>query len=171
MMNIRIATIADSNEIYEIGKKSFIASHNKSGSEKDINAFVKMYYTPLSITQELKKPTNNYFLISQNSALFGFSNIELNCKNSNIPSQNSSKLDRIYFLEEAFGKGFGKILLKFNIDFSIKNEQEGIWLYTWTGNHRAIKFYKKNGFEIIGNYDYKISDTHSNPNHIMYLKF
>ena len=127
-MNIRIATIKDSNEIYEIGKKSFIASHNKSSSEKDINAFIKMYYNPLSITQELKNPTNNYFIISQNSALLGFSNIELNCKNSSIPSQNSSKLDRIYFLEEAFGKGFGKILLKFNIDFSIKNEQEGIWL-------------------------------------------
>ena len=143
MINIRIATIEDSNEIYEIGKKSFIASHNKCGSEKDVNAFVKIYYKPLSITQELKNLTNNYFLIIENSALFGFSNIELNCKNSNIPSQNSSKLDRVYFLEQAYGKRFGKILLKFNIDFSVKNEQEGISLYTWTGNHRAIKFYKK----------------------------
>ena len=93
MINIRIATIEDSNEIYEIRRKSFIASDNKSGSEKDINAFVKMYYNSLRGTQKLKNPTNNYFLIIQNSALFGFSNIELNCKNSNIPSQNSSKLD------------------------------------------------------------------------------
>lgn len=143
MISIRIATIEDSNEIYEIRRKSFIASDNKSGSEKDINAFVKMYYNSLRGTQKLKNPTNNYFLISQNSALFGFSNIELNCKNSNIPSQNSSKLDWIYFLEQVFGKGFGKMLLKFNIDFSIKNEQDRISLYSWIENHRAIKFYKK----------------------------
>lgn len=35
------------------------------------------------------------------------------------------------------------MLLKFNIDFSIKNEQDRISLYSWIENHRAIKFYKK----------------------------
>jgi ribosomal protein S18 acetylase RimI-like enzyme len=50
------------------------------------------------------------------------------------------------------------------------NNQKGMWLFVWQKNERAIKFYKKNGFEIIGNFNYKISETHSNPNYQMFLK-
>jgi len=38
-------------------------------------------------------------------------------------------------------------------------------------NHRAVDFYKKAGGVIVGNTDFKISETHSNPNHIMYFEF
>jgi ribosomal protein S18 acetylase RimI-like enzyme len=46
-----------------------------------------------------------------------------------------------------------------------------MWLYTWTGNERAVSFYLKAGFKIIGSHNFKISATHSNPNHRMLLEF
>jgi ribosomal protein S18 acetylase RimI-like enzyme len=46
-----------------------------------------------------------------------------------------------------------------------------VWLAVWTENHRAIDFYKKIGFKKVGDYDFKISENHSNPNHILYLEF
>ena len=54
---------------------------------------------------------------------------------------------------------------------SKKKQQKGIWLAVWVENKRAIKFYQKAGFKIVGKYDFQISKTHSNPNHIMYLKY
>lgn len=38
-------------------------------------------------------------------------------------------------------------------------------------NHRAVNFYLKTGFQITGSYDFKLSDTHSNPNHRMLLLY
>jgi ribosomal protein S18 acetylase RimI-like enzyme len=46
-----------------------------------------------------------------------------------------------------------------------------MWLFVWKENQRAIHFYKKAGFHIIGSYDFRLTETHSNPNHQMLLKY
>jgi len=74
-------------------------------------------------------------------------------------------------LQEHYGKNLGADLFNFNILLSKKNKQKGMWLAVWTENQRAINFYTKNGFTIVGSYDFKISENHSNPNHIMYLEY
>jgi ribosomal protein S18 acetylase RimI-like enzyme len=65
----------------------------------------------------------------------------------------------------------GLELLKFNIVLSQKNKQTGMWLFVWTQNLKALKFYNNAGFEIIGKHDFEISSTHSNPNFQMLLKY
>ena len=52
-----------------------------------------------------------------------------------------------------------------------EKKQSGIWLEVWIENFRAIKFYKKVGFEIVGKANFTVSETHSNPNYIMFLEF
>ena len=68
-------------------------------------------------------------------------------------------------------KTLNKELFKFNMEFAKQNNQKGIWLAVWIENKRAINFYLKMGFKKVGKFDFKISETHSNPNHILYLKF
>lgn len=82
-----------------------------------------------------------------------------------------AKLDRIYIDEKYLDKKLGQVLFDFNLEIARQNNQKGIWLYTWIENQRAIKFYKKNGFVIIDEKDFKISNRHSNPNYIMYRSF
>ena len=82
-----------------------------------------------------------------------------------------AKLDRLYLLQEHYGKKLGYQLMDFNLQLARRENQEGIWLYTWIENHRAISFYQKFGFEIVGEADFKISENHVNPNHIMFLDF
>jgi ribosomal protein S18 acetylase RimI-like enzyme len=84
--------------------------------------------------------------------------------------EDIAKLERIYILKEFYDLKLGYNLFEFNRSLARENNQKGIWLFVWKGNERAIKFYKKNGFEVIGNFDYKISETHSNPNYQMFLK-
>ena len=80
-------------------------------------------------------------------------------------------MSRLYLLEEFYGLSLGKELFNFNIEFSKQNNQKGIWLAVWIENLRAIKFYIKMGFKKVGSFNYKISETHSNPNHILFLEF
>ena len=51
-----------------------------------------------------------------------------------------------------------------------KHAQSGMWLFTWVGNERALRFYKKAGFEIIGSHNFQVSASHYNLNHQMFLK-
>ena len=169
-MEIQKATTENSETIWFIGLTSFLSSHGKSASKEFIDTFILEHYNPGTISKELSNPINNYFLLFQNSNPLGFSNLQLNNSHSYLSFKNVAKLDRIYFLEVTYGKGFGAELLKHNIEFSIKYKQKGIWLFTWVENDRAVKFYRKFGFKTIGKHNYKISKTHTNPNHIMYLE-
>lgn len=46
-----------------------------------------------------------------------------------------------------------------------------MWLYVWKGNDRAIQFYKKAGFKIVGDGFFRLTDTHANPNWQMFLRY
>jgi diamine N-acetyltransferase len=101
----------------------------------------------------------------------GYSKIILNNSIDLVQENNICKLERLYILKEYYDLKLGKNLFEFIIKFSRNEEQIGIWLFVWVINERAIKFYTKNGFKIIGSHDFKISSNHSNPNHLMFLRF
>ena len=171
MYSIVRATENDSEIISRIGKVSVVESHQGSNPEEVLNQYVDQYYNEQEIKKQLADPRNNYYLIRYNDQTAGFSNLVLNSRHLNIVRENSAKLDRIYLLKEFQGLKLGLELLKFNIDLSKKNNQSGIWLYSWIGNTKAVDFYTRAGFKIIGRYDFKVTATHSDPSHQMLLDF
>ncbi|WFO15766.1 GNAT family N-acetyltransferase [Cellulophaga baltica 4] len=170
-MNITKATTEDSRLLSEIGKEAFLQAHGKSAPEKDIEAFTVKYYTETAFYKELNNPDNIYYLIYSNDHLAGYSKIAFNQTHPNISEKNITKLDRIYLLQEFHGQNLGTALFNHNVALSKKENQLGIWLYVWTENEKALRFYKKSGFKIVGSHDYQISETHTNPNYILFLKY
>ncbi|HMF73268.1 MAG TPA: GNAT family N-acetyltransferase, partial [Flavitalea sp.] len=164
-------TERDYNSIAGIGKISLAESHRDSCSVKDMNEFLERNYNSDAIKEELNDINNIYYLINYNDKPVGFSKIILNAKHPNIVTENVTKLDRIYLLKEFYGLKLGLELLNFNIELSRNNNQSGIWLYTWIGNNRAINFYLKAGFTIIGNHKFYVTKTHYDLSHQLFLNF
>lgn len=171
MIQIIKATIEHSELIAEIGKQSFMESHGNSASMENVNRFILNTYNKKAILKEFENPKVQYHIIYFNHKVAGFSKIELNTSNKSISDLKVTKLDRLYLLKEYYGQKLGSKLFDFNIQFSKKHNQKGIWLAVWIENQRAFNFYTNKGFKIAGKYNFKISETHSNPNHIMYLKY
>lgn len=170
MISIRAASIDDCALITAIGKQTFLESHGHSASHADINAYINEKYTPEAIGSELSNTSNHYHILFYDNQPAGYSNIVLNSTHSNISLSPATKLDRIYILQEFFHLKLGSFLLDYNIQVAKENDQQGMWLYVWTENHRAVRFYTKNKFTIIGGYDFRISATHTNPNHLMWRR-
>jgi len=119
----------------------------------------------------LDKPENIYHLAYYNNKPVGYSKIILTSPHPGIQVKNVTKLERLYLLREFYHLNVGGELLQFNIELSGNNGQLGMWLVVWKENDRAVRFYKKKGFEIIGDYDFKLTASHSNPNYHMLLKY
>lgn len=168
MINIHEVTPLDLGELSRLSKSTFIASHGHSAAEKDINIYIRFAYSVKKLENELNDPNSIFHFIGFQNEIAGYSKLSLNTNYPKIGSSPLSKLDRIYIAEKFLDKKLGQTLFDFNLEIARQNNQQGIWLYTWIENHRAIKFYKKNGFEIIDERDFKISNSHSNPNYIMY---
>ena len=171
MYVIRPATSADSQLLAELGKQTFIESHGHSASPSDIEAYVSENYTEKFFRDQLAHPVNIYHLLFYDQRPVGYSKIMLDYSHSNIRDQNVTKLERIYLLQEVFDLKLGQVLFDFNLNLSKKSGQSGMWLFVWKENERAVRFYLRNGFEVVGSHDFKISETHSNPNHQLYLKY
>jgi diamine N-acetyltransferase len=169
MYSITRATIKNASAIAEIGAIVVAEAHRASCSVKDMNDFLLRNYNTAIIREELEDEKNIYHVLTCEQLPIGFSKIVLNTGHPNIPQDNTTKLDRIYLLKEYCGMKLGFQLLKFNIDLAIKNNQSGIWLFTWVGNIKAVDFYCKAGFKIIGSHQFQVSESHYNEHHQMFL--
>ncbi|MEI9909106.1 MAG: GNAT family N-acetyltransferase [Bacteroidota bacterium] len=171
MTSIVKARENDSQLLSEIAKLTFIESHGSSAKTEDINVYVNEQYNTDVFKKELSETKNIYHIIYRDKRPVGYSKIIFNTPYTSSPIKNITKLERLYLLKEFYGLKIGLELFQFNIDLSKQNNQAGIWLFVWKENQRAVNFYKKNGFLITGSHDFKISETHSNPNHQMFLRF
>lgn len=169
MISIIKATEEDYKPIVNIGKVSVEEAHRESSPAKDMSEYIESHYNNDAIREELNDTSNIYHIINYNENPVGFSKIVFDAEHPNIVRKNVTKLDRIYLLKEFHGLKLGFELLKFNIALAKRSNQSGIWLFTWVGNAKAIDFYLKAGFIIIGSDKFKVSETHYNLQHQMFL--
>lgn len=146
-------------------------AHGHSAPKKDISSYIEANFSVENFKKEISNPDFEYYLIYHSSKVAGFSKIIFNDKNIHIPDNHVTKMERLYLLKEFYGLDIGLKLMNFNSKLAQKKEQFGIWLEVWIENFRAIKFYEKVGFKIVGKANFTVSKAHSNPNYIMYLKF
>lgn len=156
-----------------IARKSFLESHGHSASATDIENYMDGKLTEAVFEAELQDEQNIFHLLYHDGRPAGYSKIILDfpLELENIPQLNITKLERIYLMEAFHGLRLSHQLFDLNLQISKQANQAGMWLYTWTENHRAIAFYQKVGFRIIGKSNFKISENHYNPNHIMWLGY
>lgn len=154
-----------------LSARTFIQSHGHSAEKKEIDSYVQQAYHPEQLMKELSDSNTQFYFLYFNTNLAGYSKICFHTDYSKIVEQPISKLDRLYIDSAYLEYGLGQPLLEFNFKLAKEQKQLGVWLYTWVENPRAIRFYERNGFKIIDEKDFKISQHHSNPNFIMYKSF
>jgi len=165
------ATAKDAVLLAAIARDTFIESHGHSAPAADIDAYINEKYSTAVFIEELNDPGNIYHILYHEGKAAGFSKIIFDLPYTGSTLQNIAKLERIYLLKAFYGLQLGLQLLRFNMALCQQHHQQGIWLYVWKENARAVHFYTRAGFSIIGSYDFKISATHANPNHQMLLEF
>lgn len=152
-----------------IARTSFMESHGHSAGAEDIHAYINDTYSDAAFKEELQNEKNLYHIIYTDGRAAGYSKIALNASCEGI--NNITKLERFYLLKEFYGLKLGRELLGFNIELAKRNGQAGMWLYVWKENERAVHFYTRAGFRITGSHDFRLSPTHTNPNHRMLLEW
>jgi GNAT superfamily N-acetyltransferase len=171
MTSIIRATEQDHKIIADIGRLTFVESHGHSATAEVIHEYTSQKFSNDAILKELAGPENIFHIAYHNGQPAGYSKISLNTMHPGITEKNITKLERLYVLKSFYGSGIGKELFEFIVQLSRRHCQNGIWLNVWKENSRAINFYSKNKFVIVGSKDFKLTESHSNPNFFMFLKF
>lgn len=172
-MDIQIskATQKDIDGLATMATKAFYKAHKEAIPKDLMEPYLKKSFSKNELINQLSNPSFEYNLLFYKNQIAGYSKVIFNTENEFIKAQNVTKMERLYLDEVFFNLGLGKKLFDFNMKLAKENNQKGIWLFVWIKNERAIQFYKKVGFKIIGAYDFPVSGNETRPNHVMYLEF
>jgi ribosomal protein S18 acetylase RimI-like enzyme len=171
MTTIVPATIHDCKILTRIGSRSLLESHGRSAPAPVMQAYLSEKFTEAALEQELANPQNIFNIIYHNHQPAGYSKIIYRQPLKQVPQKKITKMERLYLLQEYYSLKLGQQLLQYNIDLSRQEGEEGMWLYVWKENERAMRFYTKAGFRIIGDGFFRLTDDHANPNWQMFLQY
>lgn len=160
----------DAENLRVLAITTFRESHGHSASAEDIDVYIDAKFSAEHVAKELADASNVFHFVYVNEELAGYSKIIYNTAYENLTPPNSTKLERLYVLEKFHDQKIGKQLMEFNLHLAQQNEQAAIWLYVWTENHRAVRFYNNFGFQPIAETLFHISARHANPNWILRLE-
>lgn len=163
------ADISHTAVIASIGKKSFRAAfEHLFNSREELFEYLEYTYDPVKLARSIRKENNVYFLACSDGEAVGFTKVKKHSLNDQIESVAQMELQKIYVLPQYHGKGIGTALLKEVKNLAREIDPDYIWLDTHKSNHKAVRLYEKNGFQIMGNYFFTIG-TQNFEYHLMGL--
>ena len=152
-MRIRIITADPSHAatISAIGKQSFGQAFGHLFKSKDeLNDYLNYAYRTEKIAAGIKKTNNVFFLAFIEGVPVGFAKVKKYSLNDQFESVAQMQLQKIYVLPYYHGSGAGAALMEAVIDLANELKPDLIWLDTYIGNAKAIRFYEKYGFRKSG---------------------
>ena len=155
----------------KIGGVSLLESHGHSQPMEIMEAYVDRSFSAEGCHTELVNEANVFSAIYYNDQPAGYFKIIYNTPHPAITLQPITKLERLYLLKEFYDLKLGHLLLQEAIKKSKAAGDKGMWLEVWKGNERAVRFYQKQGFETVGETQFRLTATHSNPAWVMMVEY
>jgi ribosomal protein S18 acetylase RimI-like enzyme len=143
---VRKADMYDVEMISLIGRISFVNAFENVFDHCNLKEYVRKVYDPDMIARSFERENNVYLIAEINRRPVGFAKMKIFSLNDEIESVSQMEVEKMYVLPEYQQSGAGTALLKKAIDFAHQQNSEYLWLNVYTGNHRAVRFYERNGF-------------------------
>jgi diamine N-acetyltransferase len=144
------ADVSYAATIATIGKKSFRnAFEHLFRSKVELFEYLEHTYEPVKLAKSMRKGNNVYFLAMFDKQPAGFAKVKMSSLNEHIESIAQMELQKIFVLPEYRDYGIGTALLNEVKSLADEIYPDYIWLNTHISNNKALRFYEKNGFEVI----------------------
>ncbi len=77
---------------------------------------------------------------------------------SSVRAERPAELHRIYVASEWHGRGVAGDLMRQVIAAAVESGADCVWLGVWEHNPRAIAFYRKFGFRVVGDHSFMLGN-------------
>ena len=157
-MKIRKINIDDLETLRNLSIQTFKETFEEVNTEEDMQKYLDENLSIEKLKSELENPNSEFYFAENNDEILGY--LKLNFKDAQTEKleENHFEIERIYVLKAFLGQKIGQILFDKAIEIGREKNLEYVWLGVWEENHRAIKFYEKNGFEIFGKHDFVLGE-------------
>ncbi|HCN12309.1 MAG TPA: GNAT family N-acetyltransferase [Chryseobacterium sp.] len=157
-MDIRKLKISDLEKLHEISIQTFTETFSEANSEEDMQQYISESLNEERLLSELQNNDSEFYFAEEKGKILGYLKLNFrDAQNESFPN-DYIEIERIYVIKEFLEKKVGKILFDKVIERACEINADCIWLGVWEKNERAIAFYEKNGFEIVGRHDFVLGE-------------
>lgn len=160
-LTIRIAAPEDAAMLAEIGRKSFYDAfheHPKNAPE-DMEIFMNQVFGEPIQAAELRDPQTVYLVAEFENEIAGYAKLRQDAREEMVTGERCLEIARFYLLQNFIGRGgIAGRLMQAVLDLARENGFDTVWLGVWEHNPRAQAFYKKWGFEHVGEHIFQLGN-------------
>lgn len=144
-------------QLASVGRQTFHDSFAADNKPEDMTAYLATTFGPALQLAELQRPDTVFLLARMQQDVVGYAKLRFNSTLGIEPGKKPDvrlEIERLYVLEEWIGTGLGAALMRRAIEEARAKSCRSVVLGVWEKNARALAFYQRFGFKLIGQHDF-----------------
>ena len=157
-LQIRIAEPEDAKIVALLARITFAETFGYlfEKHKGDLRVYLDHTFGVEKILRSLGNPVNRYWLGFVAGLPVSFAKVKYPSPIPLAQTGNVAQLQKIYVLRDFVGGGIGRPLIDAVLSDSASRQVDTVWLDVLKENARAIRFYERRGFRMIGEDRYTI---------------
>jgi len=155
---IRTCTTKDIGTLLALGIRTFRDTFSTDNTPENMRLYLGKTFTPQQLEKEFSEEGTVFFLAVDGDQHVGYAKVRASEKPEALNGSSPLEIERIYAIQEYFGKKIGHVLMETCLDYAKRNGFDTVWLGVWEHNPRAIAFYEKWGFEKFGQHPFMLGN-------------
>jgi len=136
----------DVKSLQKIAKQTFFDTFSPHNTAENMEKYLNEGFTTEKLTSEIQNENSQFYFALSDNEVIGYLKVNSGNAQTELQDKNSLEIERIYVSKDFHGKKVGQILYDKALEIAKNKNLKYVWLGVWEENHRAVQFYKKNGF-------------------------
>lgn len=157
-VKIKRVSIKEADTLLTFSKNVFFAAFAHQNDPADMRAYADKAFTLQKLKDEINNENSEFYFAYAESAIAGYLKLNFKTAQTDFQGDDAMEVERIYVSADLQNKKVGQQLLNFALDQAVKHQMKEVWLGVWEHNHKAIRFYERNGFVKFGSHNFMLGN-------------
>jgi diamine N-acetyltransferase len=157
-VRIRAAAESDAGALAQLAEETFRAAFAAMNSAANTQRHCETSYGQALQLAEIRAPDMETWLAEDDDRLVAYAQLRRGTAPAAVGALRPIEIQRFYVHADAHGRGVAHSLMEHVLARAAQLGAEVAWLGVWERNPRAIAFYRKWGFEAVGEQVFVVGD-------------
>lgn len=157
-IRIRRAKENDAPALSVLAEGTFRAAFAESNSAANMQLHCAATYGPALQAAEIREPNLETWVAKAGERLVVYVQLRLNATSTVVLDERAVEIQRFYVDASHHGTGLAHDLMAQVLTRAEAAGSAELWLGVWERNQRALAFYRKWGFDVVGEHIFKVGD-------------
>lgn len=157
-VRIRAASEGDAAALARLAEEAFRETFAASNSAENMQRHCETSYGESLQLAEIRSPQLETWLVEGDGRLVAYAQLRRGSAPAAVNARQPIEIQRFYVRADAHGQGVARALMEHVLARAGQLFADVVWLGVWERNPRAIAFYRKWGFEVVGEHTFMLGD-------------